>query len=184
MLDGPDAFVSMYTDSSDLQMSKPKGREEQLRHYAHKNRKYAYRYAIAVSPTTGDLCWVSSGHPAATADIKINEEAGLHERIAFFERIGAEGAYKARRRPEYITPIRKPTHRELTQEEKKKNNEFASGRVIVENVFSRVKQFSSMESRWRQRREAHPAAAKFVFNLVQVIVTHTHTDAHIHQFRP
>lgn len=59
--------ISLYTDSSDFQVGKPKTRQEQKQFWTWKNRKWAWRYAVAVNIQSGDLCWVSKGYPASTA---------------------------------------------------------------------------------------------------------------------
>ena len=169
LIEGPEEYVTMMTDSSDFLVSKPgRSRVEQKRHYTFKNRKFAYRYAIAVSTQTGHLCWVSRGDPAGSvSDLTINRREGLAEKVRFFERIGADGAYKCRRDPVYKTPHRKPRGGSLTDAQQRENAAFSSRRVIVENVFSRVKQCATMQ-KWRHRRENHPTMADFVFQLTQV----------------
>ncbi len=87
--------------------------------------------------------------------------------MLFFERIGADGAYKARTEPVFITPARKPKNGQLTDEQKEENRVKSSGRVIVENIFSRVKGYGCMR-KWRCERGRHEWAAQLVFELVQV----------------
>ena len=168
LLDGPEECMTLCTDSADCMVSKPPDRESQKAHCTFKRRAFAHRCAMAVSRGRGHLCWVSPGDPAGSAaDLTINRREGLADKVNFFERMGADGAHKCRRDPVHVTPHRKPRGGELTDEEKAANTRFSAKRVIVENVFSRVKQWSCMR-RWRHRRDLHPVIAHFVFQLVQV----------------
>ena len=169
LMEGPAECVTLMTDSSDFLVPKPgSSRVEQKRHCTFKNRKFACRCAIAVSTQTGHLCWVSRGDPAGSvADLTMNRREGLAEKVRFFERIGADGACKCMRDPVHITPNRKPRGGELTEAEQQENTAFSRRRVTVENVFSRVKQWASMQ-KWRHRRENHPTMADFVFQLTQI----------------
>jgi hypothetical protein len=172
---GPAANVTLWTDSSDILISKPKDKEEARRHWTLKNRKFALRYAVAVSAARGDLCWVSAGFPPGTSegsDIKMNRAAGLgvageHLAVNFWERVGGDGAYRCKDDLQYVTPNRKPTWRQLDPEEKEENTEFSRHRVLVENVFARAKQFSAFQC-WRHGRAKHGLMAELVFQLVQL----------------
>jgi len=167
-MDGPDAYCSMHTDSSDFMINRPSDSAEAKKHYTYKRRKFAMRYAIAVAANTGDVCWLSSGHPAGSiSDLNINRREGLVEGLQFFERVGADGAYLCRRDPMYKCPHRKPRGGELTEQQIRENDAFGNYRSIVENVFARVKQFACM-TRWRHNRERHSIVARFVFQLIQI----------------
>ncbi|GAB5359521.1 hypothetical protein AAMO2058_000894300 [Amorphochlora amoebiformis] len=164
---GPEEYCSLYTDSTDCMVNKPKHGDAK-KYYTFKRRKFAMRYAICVSCDTGDICWVSDGDPAGSiGDITINRRGGIAEQLEFFERIGADGAYRCKRDPQYRCPHRKPRNGTLTEEQIKENNAFGARRSVVENVFARLKQFQCM-TRWRHNRDLHPIVAKFVFNMLQV----------------
>ena len=81
--------------------------------------------------------------------------------------MGADGIYKCRTEPVYVTPHRKPRGGELSAEQKAENDTFGGHRSIVENVFSRVKQFRSMRE-WRHTCAQHEIMIRFVFQVVQV----------------
>ncbi|GAB5373462.1 hypothetical protein AAMO2058_001753600 [Amorphochlora amoebiformis] len=167
-LDGPTQYCSLFTDSSDFCVNAPASTNDRKKHYSFKRRGYGMRYAIAVSTDTGDICWLSDGDPAGSkGDITINREGGLSSKLKFFERIGADGAYLCRKDPEYVCPIRRPRGGSLTEWQISWNNDHSRDRTIVENVFSRVKQFKSMRS-WHHDRNVHPQIAHLVFGLVQV----------------
>ncbi|GAB5361266.1 hypothetical protein AAMO2058_000698600 [Amorphochlora amoebiformis] len=167
-IDGPAAYCSLHTDSSDFMINRPKDKTQQKKHWTFKRRKFAMRYAIAVAANTGDLCWLSSGYPAGSiSDLNINRGEGLVERLQFFERVGADGAYLCRRDPMYKCPHRKPRGGQLTDRQVHENDAFGNCRSIVENVFARTKQFACM-TKWRHKRDQHPIMARFVFQLIQV----------------
>lgn len=171
-IQGPAAYCSLHTDSSDFSVSKP-GDDNAVRHwYTFKNRKYGMRYAIAVSAESGDLCWVSCGHPAGSiSDLNINRQGDFMAELDFFERCGADGAYLCRTDPQYRCPHRKPRNGSLTAKQVEENNDFGGFRSIVENVFSRIKQFACMRS-WRHRRHQHPIIARYCFQMTQVKNVH------------
>lgn len=167
-VEGTSAFVTLYTDSSDFKIPKPKSKQFQKEFYTYKNKKFAHRIAICVSVETGDLCWVSGVHrPGLHNDLTVNRIEGVAGMVQWFERIGADGIYKARTEPVYVTPHRKPKGGSLTTVQKDWNTDFGGGRVIVENVFSRVKQYDSMKT-WRHSRDMHEIMARCVFQLAQV----------------
>ena len=162
---GSEAFVSLCTDSTDLRVPR---QADFKRCFSFKNEKSAHRVAMCVSRTTGDICYVSSAHPAgAYNDISLNRAERTPERVQFFERIGADGTCICRREPVYVGPKRKPRGGELSAEDKKLNDKLGSQRAIVENVFSRVKQWESMKH-WRHSLFKHRIAVALVFQLVQV----------------
>ncbi|MEM1009220.1 MAG: transposase family protein, partial [Myxococcota bacterium] len=168
ILHGPASCCSMMTDCADFCVTKPATKEEQKRHWTFKRRSFAHRCGIAVSVTTGDLRWVSEGDPAGSkGDLTITRRDGLLEGMKFFERMGADGAHLCKKDPEMMCPHRKKRNQSLTQAQRQWNTEFSRHRSMVENVFSRVKQFNSMR-KWRHKREMHPALAHCVFGVVQI----------------
>eukprot|EP00466_Bigelowiella_natans_P007638 jgi/Bigna1/131657/aug1.15_g6365 len=170
---GPASHVTLHVDATDCPIGKPKLKEDQRRFWTFKNRAFAKRCVAAVSASTGDLCWVSSGHPAATSDLSIvrGEAGGGGERLdtqaEWFERIGGDGAHLCRRDPKCVTPRRKPRGRPMPAADSDSNRAFGATRVIVENVFSRLKGWRVMTS-WRHHRDLHDVAASLVFQLTQV----------------
>ena len=68
-------------------------------------------------------------------------------------------------------PHRKPRNDSLSNEQVEENDDFGGFRSVVENVFSRVKQFASMRA-WRHKRHQHPIMARHCFQLTQVKNAH------------
>lgn len=104
------------------------------------------------------------------SDLTISRVEELHlmeDTVEFFEKIGADGVYKCRHDPIYKVPHRKPNNGVLTEQQKDENNSFSADRVVVENVFSRLKQWGCMRN-WRHAYDKQVIAAQFVFQLVQV----------------
>eukprot|EP00466_Bigelowiella_natans_P007633 jgi/Bigna1/71268/fgenesh1_pg.15_\ len=153
---GPASHVTLYVDATDCPIGKPKLKEDQRRFWTFKNRAFAKRYVAAVSVSTGDLCWRLGGGGER-----------LDTQVEWFERIGGDGAYLCRRDPKYVTPRRKPRGRPMPAADSDSNRAFGATRVIVENVFSRLKGWRVMTS-WRHHRDLHDVAASLVFQLTQV----------------
>ena len=182
-IDGPAAHCSLHADSSDFLVSRPSDSKAQKHWWTFKNGKFGMRCAMACSGETGDLCWVSCGHPAGSmSDLNVNREGGFLAELDFFERVGADGAHVCRRDPQCRCPHRKPRGGSLTEEQMQDNNAFGNHRSIVENTFSRVKQFACMRG-WRHKRDQHPTIARCCFQVTQVknlfrpvrAIEHSHT---------
>lgn len=73
-----------HTDSSDFNVQKPSDQNAVKHWYTNKNRKYAMRYAIACSLETGDICWVSCGHPRIDIRPKYKSPRGISGRSEIF----------------------------------------------------------------------------------------------------
>ena len=167
-IEGTKAFVTMFTDTSDFGIARPKDPHDQRRHWSFKNRKFAHRVGICVSVTSGDLCHLTLPYPAGQCnDILVNRAEQIPSLVRFFERIGADGIYKCRTEPVHVTPHRKPKGGDLTAAEKKENDALGADRSVVENVFSRVKQWNCMRC-WHHRPDQHGIIIRFVFQLAQV----------------
>ncbi|GAB5371035.1 hypothetical protein AAMO2058_001544700 [Amorphochlora amoebiformis] len=153
-IDGPAAYCTLHTDSSDFMVHRPQNKEDQKEILHVQEKKVCH--AICHSR----ICQ----HWRLTLGV-IWE--GLVEKLHFFERVGADGAYLCRRDPMYKCPHRKPRGGQLTPGQVQQNAAFGNYRSIVENIFARTKQFACMRD-WRHKRSQHPIIARFVFQLVQV----------------
>eukprot|EP00466_Bigelowiella_natans_P009244 jgi/Bigna1/137242/aug1.38_g11950 len=170
---GPASHVTLHVDATDAPIGEPASKADQRRFWTFKNRKFAKRCVAAVSVATGDLCWVSKAHPAATGDLPIvRGEAGsggerLDLQVEWFERMGGDGACRCRQDPKHVAPRRKPRNKQMSAADREHNTECGGTRVIAENVFSRVKSWAVMTS-WRHHRDLHDISAGLVFQLTQV----------------
>ena len=61
-----------------------------------------------------------------------------------------------------VTPKKKPKNGRLSQEDKKRNRELSSERVIVEHINHKLKVFKILSERYRNRRQRF----KLRFNLI------------------
>ncbi len=85
-------------------------------------------------------------------DFRLFKESGvhIHPKIKSLTDTGYQGLHKIH--PNSSLPKKKTKKRPLTKEEKKRNRELSSERVLNENVIGKVKRFKIVADRYRNRR--------------------------------
>jgi hypothetical protein len=86
-------------------------------------------------------------------DFRLFKESGIHihPEIKSHTDTGYQGMHKLHRNSEL--PKKKTKKNPLTKEDKKKNRELSSERVLNENVIGMVKRFKIIADRYRNRRK-------------------------------
>jgi len=86
-------------------------------------------------------------------DFRLFKESGIHihPQIKSLTDTGYQGMHKLHRNSEL--PKKKTKKNPLTKEDKKKNRELSSERVLNENVIGMVKRFKIIADRYRNRRK-------------------------------
>ena len=112
VIEGTSAFVTLMTDTTDIRIKKPAEGVDRRRCWSFKNKKWGHRVGICVSRLSGDICHLTRAYPAGQCnDILVNRAERIPTLVKFFERIGADGIYRCRSEPVYVTPERKPARR-------------------------------------------------------------------------
>ena len=86
-------------------------------------------------------------------DFRLFKESGvhIHPKIKSLTDTGYQGIYKFHQNSEL--PKKKTKKNPLTKEDKKKNRELSSERVLNENVIGMLKRFKIIADRYRNRRK-------------------------------
>lgn len=86
-------------------------------------------------------------------DFRLFKESGvhIHPKIKSLTDTGYQGIQQLHQHSEL--PKKKTKKKPLTKEDKKKNRELASQRVLNEHVIGRVKRFKIITDRYRNRRK-------------------------------
>ena len=87
-----------------------------------------------------------------THDFKLFKESGVHFQQA--QLCLADAGYQGLQKRHHLsqTPYKKPRGKKLSPEHQKANKLLASQRILIEMVFSMLKRFRILSSRYRNRR--------------------------------
>jgi len=92
----------------------------------------------------GIFCWFTTPDPGSTHDLTIFREGELLSLLPPRERVLADKAYVGE--PRVITPYKGKI---LTEVQEAFNSKVNRERIVVEQSFGRLKDFSCLQSRWR-----------------------------------
>lgn len=86
-------------------------------------------------------------------DFRLFKESGvhIHPRVKSLTDTGYQGIHKLHNNSEL--PKKKTKKKPLTKEDKKKNRQLSSERILNENVIGMVKRFKIIADRYRNRRK-------------------------------
>lgn len=133
---------------------KQKGRikNKQRRYYSGKKKRHTIKQQIAVDTKSGKII-ATSQDCEKTHDFRIYKKSKnhVHPNIKIQGDSGYQGIQKIH--PNSELPKKRSKKNPLTVEDKKRNKEISSKRVIVENVFAFIKKFKIISQRYRNRRK-------------------------------
>lgn len=149
-----DTFVSV--DGTDCRIQEPSPFSSDW--YSHKFNGPGLRYEVAVSISSGLMCWVNGPYPAGLyPDIKIFNEQ-LKEKLGENEKVLADGGYRGPKcRYSYSN-----------------QNELLSGAIRArhEKVNRRMKQFRILSTTFRHEKYLHVYCFHAIANLTQLMLRH------------
>jgi hypothetical protein len=146
--DGPLKGVTFVVDSTPTPIPKPRSKDDQKRYFNFK--KKGTRYAMKTQCLVGlDLkIWnVSDTFPHSIHDLTLLRDSSAFEFISQEKKALGDSAYIGE--PNVIVPYKKPSRRQLRRNEKLFNKQVSHVRIIVENVFKRVKDFKIISQIYR-----------------------------------
>lgn len=135
-------YLTVVIDGSEQQVTISPFCDVERGTFSGKKNKHTFTILFAVAPT-GKIYFVSSSYPGAKHDFNIVSlpENAFWTNLESFEAIGADKGYiglDTLTKNPIILPV---TGDDLTGKEEEFNNEFASIRTVVENVFAHIKQW-------------------------------------------
>ncbi len=139
-----DEILELIIDATEQEIEKRSGSG-----YSGKKKRNTIKTQIAVNPD-GKIKSVSKTVKGNMHDKKLYDKT----------RMVIDKKVKRKSELEYIgtacqTPIKKPKHRKLTEQEKAYNRQFSKDRIIVEHVFAHLKKFKILSDRFRNPVKKH-----------------------------
>jgi hypothetical protein len=132
------------TDVTEQQCFRSENNEKQKVHYSGKKKKHALKTQISVA-TTGQILDVSQTYPGSVHDKAIIDQEKTVKKFPKQSCLRFDSGYQGikQENPDYyiVLPTKKPRGKELSDLAKEHNRVNNRRRVIVENVFSRLKKF-------------------------------------------
>jgi len=134
--------IYMCVDGSEQQIYKPSSSTLDSFHYSGKKSKHTFTKLLACSPR-GKIYYLSQSFPGSVNDQAVYNQCNLHLKVpANYGIICDSGYAPVEGYPNVVVSLKKPPDRELTDTEVAYNNEIKKIRIVVENVFSQLKQWA------------------------------------------
>jgi IS5 family transposase len=158
LLAGKDKYEVVVFDVTECPIERPKrkktGRRKnrQKRYYSGKKKRHTIKQQIAVDAKSETII-ATSQNCGRTHDFKIYKKSKnhIHPETKVQTDSGYQGIQKVHANSEL--PKKRSKKNPLTNEDKKRNREISSQRVVVENIFAFLKKFKIISQRYRNRRK-------------------------------
>jgi hypothetical protein len=157
LLDGKDEHEVIVFDVTECPIERPKrkktgrNKNRQKRYYSGKKKRHTIKQQIAVDAKSEKII-ATSMDCGKTHDFKIYKKSKnrVHPETKVQTDSGYQGIQKIHANSEL--PKKRSKKKPLTKDDKIRNREISSQRVIVENVFAFLKKFKIISQRYRNRR--------------------------------
>lgn len=158
LLKNPEQYKVIVPDVTECPIERPKRKKavrrknKQRQFYSGKKKRHTAKEQIIVDQKTGKIISTSYAK-GKTHDYKIYKKSKtrVHKNTKIQADSGYQGIQKIH--PNSEIPKKRSKKHPLTSEDKKRNKEISSSRVIVENVFAFLKKFKIISQRYRNRRK-------------------------------
>jgi hypothetical protein len=134
--------------------------------YTGYRKKHCLSYEVSCSLTTGLICSVLGPIGGRWPDVTLCKRFGLLSKdfsTNDYEKFLGDKGYQGL--PEFITPHK---GKQLTNFQIADNEKIGEVRVIIENVFARLKHWQCLKQKFRHSLSLHTIVFKVVCNLVQL----------------
>lgn len=173
LLAGKDKYEIVVFDVTECPIERPKRKKKgrrkngQRRYYSGKKKRHTLKEQIVVDQKSGKIIATNMGR-GKTHDFKIYKlsKHRVHPDTKIQGDSGYQGIQKLHANSEL--PKKRSKKTPLTKEDKARNRQISSDRVIVENVFGFIKKFKIISQRYRNRRKRFGLR----FNLICAIFNH------------
>ena len=158
LLAGKGKYEIVVFDVTECPIERPKRnkkgrrRNRQKHFYSGKKKRHTIKQQIAVDTKSQKIIATSQSN-GRTHDFKIYKKSKnrVHPDTKIQGDSGFQGIQKMHANSEL--PKKRSKKNPLTKEDKERNREISSERVIVENVFAFIKKFKIVSQRYRNRRK-------------------------------
>lgn len=154
--------LKMALDATECPIVRPLDWNTQHEYYSGKKKKHTIKYEVRVTLSTGRIVWMTGGLPGSVHDITMARNSGILNQLLPGELILADKEYIGE--DYFVTPFKNPS----TNEEWTWNHFIHTTRVIVENIYSRIKAFGCLKQQWRHELTLHPIVFSVICNIVNI----------------
>jgi hypothetical protein len=135
----------LIVDSAEQARDRPEDYQERKKYYSGKKGFHTMKNQFIVLPNGSEIVDVVAGQRGPCSDINLwrSRQNQFHPSQQF----AGDKAYVGE--PQIRTPHKKPKKRELTEEQKQENRQFASERIYVEHLIRVVKVFKVAQEKFR-----------------------------------
>ncbi len=135
----------LIVDSCEQPRERPGEYEEQKKYYSGKKKNHTLKNQLIVLPDGRDIVDIVADSPGPKSDINLFRERqkGFGPKQKFNGDKGYAGE------PFIKTPQNKPKNRQRSAEQKQKNKELSTERIVVEHLIRLVKIFQIAQERFR-----------------------------------
>ncbi|PRP73248.1 transposase [Planoprotostelium fungivorum] len=149
-----------------IQSPMSEGWESQKMWYSRKHGIHCLKYKVAVRIIDGQIVWVNGSVPGSMHDSLLCTLGGIEDGLLENEGVLGDSAYRSAARPWAIASFKTPRGGELTPEQRNFNKYVGRHRVIVERVFSRMKEFAILTHPFRaENYQLHELAFQAIVKL-------------------
>ncbi len=165
--ENPDLFA--YVDATEQHIRRASDHDQQKKDYSGKKKQHTRKTQIIVNEA-GIIRDVSESTSGSTHDRTLLGDSQAADKIPKDIVVGGDSGYQGIQvdfpQQSVITPFKKSKHHPLTDQHKLLNQEFASGRIIVENSIAQLKHFRVLSNRFRHTIDKYDNAFRAVVAIV------------------
>ncbi len=155
----------LITDTTECPLAKPKDSSLQRILYSGYKKQCTFKYEVAIDCQSGLPIYWSGPFSGPTADITVFR-SGLKHFMVQHALVGlADGTYQGEHSLLLVPP--RPYHG-LTSLERMIHNLLSKKRVLIENLYSRMKGFEILSVRFRHGITQHQKVFKFVLSSITI----------------
>lgn len=163
----PDFFA--YVDAAEQRIRRSSDNEQQKEDYSGKKKQHTRKTQFTVNED-GVVRDLSPSSPGSKHDRKHFSDSGTAAKIPKEIIVGGDSGYQGIQDdlPDHsvITPFKNSKLHPLTEEQKLLNQEFAGGRIIVENTICQFKHFRVLANQFRHDVDRYDNAIRAVLAIV------------------
>lgn len=152
------ALASCVVDATERPIRRPKDPEDQTSFYSGKKKRHTVKNQLVIHPVTRRILAVSATVEGKRHDKKLLEDDAILSwvppKATILGDSGYQGAGSIAPWARFVTPIKKPRDRVLSEGAKETNRALSSVRVRVEHTIAYLKHFNILSQVFRGRIQA------------------------------
>jgi len=156
--------LSLVIDGTECPINRPSNNETQRLYYSGKKKQHTIKYIVGCDINTGKILFVDGSYPGSYHDMKIATLSQITDKLPSNEYILADKAYIGDQN--IIVPFKR---NDIVMDEQVFINSFINQvRVIIENVYGRMKAWKCLVMDWRHDLDIHNYAFKFICGAINL----------------